>query len=47
MNVKGPKGELEQVISDHVSVNIDGNVLTLTRSSDDKDHAHVTGYTVH
>ena len=37
VNVKGPKGELSQEISDHVSVKIEDNVLTLERNDDSKE----------
>ncbi|UTW63281.1 50S ribosomal protein L6 [bacterium SCSIO 12741] len=37
VNVKGPKGELSQELSDHVSVKIEDNVLTLERKDDSKD----------
>lgn len=37
VTVKGPKGELEQLIDDTISVNIEDNVLTLNRSSEDKE----------
>jgi large subunit ribosomal protein L6 len=37
VTVKGPKGELEQLIDDTISINIEDNVLTLNRSSEDKE----------
>lgn len=37
VNVKGPKGELTQEISDHVSISIEGNELTVNRRDESKD----------
>ena len=37
VNVKGPKGELSETLSDHVSVSVEGNVLTLIRKDESKD----------
>jgi large subunit ribosomal protein L6 len=36
ISVTGPKGTLTQFTLPHVDVNIDGNVLTVTRKSDEK-----------
>jgi large subunit ribosomal protein L6 len=36
ISVTGPKGTLAQFTLPHVDVNIDGNVLTVTRKSDEK-----------
>ncbi len=36
VTVKGPKGELTREFSDLIKINIDGNVATFERSSDDK-----------
>lgn len=36
--VKGPKGELTQQIDPAISVNIEDGVVTLSRSSDHRDH---------
>ena len=33
---KGPKGELRQYVNPVISVNLDNNEITLTRSTDDK-----------
>jgi large subunit ribosomal protein L6 len=38
ISVKGPKGELSQEIDSCVMIEIDGNVLTLSRESDAPDH---------
>ena len=43
VNVKGPKGQLSQKINDGVSVNIDGNTITLDRASDSKGHRSLHG----
>ncbi|MBD81067.1 MAG: 50S ribosomal protein L6 [Crocinitomicaceae bacterium] len=37
VNVKGPKGELSETISDHVSVSIEDNVLIVSRKDESKD----------
>lgn len=37
VHVKGPKGELEQVISDHVTISQEGNVLTVSRKDESKE----------
>ena len=36
VSVKGPKGELSEKIQPVITVNIDGNVVTLTRANDNK-----------
>ena len=36
ITVKGPKGELRQYVNPVISVNLDNNEITLTRSTDDK-----------
>lgn len=36
VKVKGPKGELQENINPEISVNVEGNVLTVTRPSDEK-----------
>jgi len=38
VTVKGPKGELVQQIDPAIEVKIDGDTVTLSRSSDHKDH---------
>ena len=37
VNVKGPKGELSQELSDHVSVSIEEGVVTVSRKDESKD----------
>jgi len=37
VKVKGPKGELKQIIDSKIGVELQDNVLTFTRSSDHKD----------
>lgn len=41
--VKGKKGELTQVIDPRISVNIEGNEITLSRNSDDKQERSLHG----
>lgn len=38
VKVKGPKGELEQVVDAEIGMDLQDNVLTFTRPSDHKDH---------
>jgi len=38
VTVKGPKGELTQVLEDGVSLSIEGSVITLSRESDAPSH---------
>lgn len=38
VTVKGPKGELSQKLEDGVKVNVDGNVINVTRDTDQKRH---------
>lgn len=37
VNVKGPKGELFQELSDHVSVSIEGDTITVERKNESKE----------
>ncbi len=37
VTVKGPKGELTQAIDSIISVNVEGNVCTVTRPNDEKE----------
>ncbi len=37
VSIKGPKGELTQVIDPMISVNVEGNVCHITRPNDDKE----------
>lgn len=43
VQVKGPKGELSRRISQDLKINIEGNILTVTRPSDDKIHRSLHG----
>ena len=43
VHVKGPKGELSRRISQDMKINIEGNILTVTRPSDDKMHRSLHG----
>jgi len=45
VTVKGPKGALTQTLRSEMTINQDGNVLTVTRSSDDKLHRSLHGLT--
>ncbi len=45
VTVKGPKGELKQQIHPDMTVAVDGNVITVTRPSDDKEHRALHGLT--
>ena len=43
--VKGPKGELSRQLDQEITINQEGNVITLTRPSDSKDHRSIHGTT--
>ena len=43
VSVKGPKGELSRQIHQDMKVNVEGNVLTVVRPSDDKTHRSLHG----
>ncbi|GKV66317.1 MULTISPECIES: 50S ribosomal protein L6 [Sporosarcina] len=43
--VKGPKGELSRQLDHAITINQEGNVITLTRPSDSKDHRSIHGTT--
>ena len=43
MHVKGPKGELKQVLVNGVSIAIDGTTLTVNRDSEAKQHRALHG----
>src|SRR5699024_9748527 len=45
VSVKGPKGELSQVISDKMGVNIEGNIVTVERKTEDKEGQSLFGTT--
>ncbi|ARK24652.1 50S ribosomal protein L6 [Sporosarcina sp. P37] len=43
--VKGPKGELSRQLDKDITINQEGNVITLTRPSESKDHRSIHGTT--
>ena len=43
VSVKGPKGELSRQIHPEMKVTVEGNVLKVTRASDDKPHRSLHG----
>jgi large subunit ribosomal protein L6 len=43
VTVKGPKGELRQTINPEISVLVEGNVLTVSRPTDEKQHRALHG----
>ena len=43
VTVKGPKGELKQKINPEMTVAVEGDTLTVTRPSDDKNHRALHG----
>ena len=43
ITVKGPLGTLTQQVDGSITVKVDGNVLTVERHSDDKDHRALHG----
>ena len=43
VQVKGPKGELARKINQDMKITIEGNVLTVSRPSDDKTHRSLHG----
>lgn len=45
VTVKGPKGELTREFSKEIAINIEGNVVTFTRSSDDSKTKALHGTT--
>ena len=45
VNVKGPKGELTRALSAEMTINQEGNVITVTRPSDEKAHRSLHGLT--
>lgn len=45
VDAKGPKGEVSQVINPEMEVKVDGNVLTVNRPSDSKQHRALHGLT--
>ena len=45
VTVKGPKGELTRALSAEMNINQEGNVITVTRPSDEKSHRSLHGLT--
>ncbi|MCA0989429.1 50S ribosomal protein L6 [Guptibacillus algicola] len=45
VTVKGPKGELSRTFNSDIKVNIDDNVLTVARPSENKEHRALHGTT--
>ena len=45
VTIKGPKGELSRTFSSDIKVNIEENVLTVARPSDNKEHRALHGTT--
>ena len=45
VTVKGPKGELTRALSAEMTINQEGNVITVTRPSDEKAHRSLHGLT--
>ena len=43
VSVKGPKGELARTLHPHLGITIEGNVLTVTRPSDETQHKSLHG----
>ena len=45
VQVKGPKGELTQQLDKDMTINIDNNIITVSRPSDNKNHKSIHGLT--
>ncbi len=45
VTVKGPKGELTRTFNADIKIELEGNVVTLTRPSESKDHRTIHGTT--
>ena len=43
VTVKGPKGELSQKVNPDIKVNVEGNVIHVTRPTDNKEHRALHG----
>jgi large subunit ribosomal protein L6 len=43
VSVKGPKGELQQPMDADISINVEGDILTVTRPTDQKRHKALHG----
>ncbi|WP_042353696.1 50S ribosomal protein L6 [Bacillus rubiinfantis] len=45
VTVKGPKGELSRSFNPEISINVEENIITVTRPSDSKEHRTLHGTT--
>ncbi|WP_042453982.1 50S ribosomal protein L6 [Neobacillus dielmonensis] len=45
VTVKGPKGELSRTFNPDITINVEENVVTITRPSDNKEHRALHGTT--
>ncbi|SIT87743.1 50S ribosomal protein L6 [Edaphobacillus lindanitolerans] len=45
VTVKGPKGELVRTFNQDITINQEGNIITLTRPTDNKEHRSIHGTT--
>jgi large subunit ribosomal protein L6 len=45
VTVKGPKGELSRTFNPDITIQVEGNVVTVTRPSDEKEHRALHGTT--
>jgi large subunit ribosomal protein L6 len=45
IRIKGPKGELEYTFSNEMDISLDGNVITVQRPSDERQHRALHGTT--
>ena len=45
VTVKGPKGELKRALRSEMTINQEGNLITVTRPSDAKEHRSLHGLT--
>ena len=45
VTVKGPKGELTRTFNADIKIELEGNVVTLTRPSESKEHRTIHGTT--
>lgn len=43
VTVKGPKGEMTQVVNPDININIEDGIINLTRPSDDRNHRALHG----
>lgn len=45
VSVKGPKGQLSQDVSENMGINIEDNIITIERKSEDKETRSLHGTT--